>query len=73
MTLDAMGCQTAIVEKIVEKNADYVIAVKGNQPNLHEEIKDYFETAIAADFKSVSHNYYKELDMGHGRVESREC
>lgn len=73
VTLDAMGCQTAIVEKIVEKNADYVIAVKGNQPNLHEEIKDYFETAIAADFKSVSHNYYKELDMGHGRVESREC
>lgn len=73
VTLDAMGCQTAIVEKIVEKQADYVIAVKGNQGNLHEELKDYFETAIAADFKSVSHNYYKELDMGHGRIESREC
>jgi predicted transposase YbfD/YdcC len=73
VTLDAMGCQTEIVAKIVEKKADYVIAVKGNQATMHEEISDYFQIAQGADFKSISHDYHKELDMGHGRVESREC
>src|SRR5271168_3448914 len=42
VTIDAMGCQTEIAEKIVEKKADYVLAVKANQPTLHEGIIDFF-------------------------------
>ena len=49
ITIDAMGCQTDIAEKINEKQADYVLAVKDNQTFLHEAITDYFEVAIAAN------------------------
>jgi len=49
ITIDAMGCQTDIAEKIIEKQADYVLAVKDNQKFLHEAITDYFEVAIAAN------------------------
>lgn len=49
ITIDAMGCQTGIAEKIVAKQADYVLAVKDKQPLLHEAISDYFEVAIAAN------------------------
>ena len=49
ITIDAMGCQIDIAEKIIEKQADYVLAVKDNQKFLHEAITDYFEVAIAAN------------------------
>jgi predicted transposase YbfD/YdcC len=73
VTIDAMGCQTAIAEKIIQKKADYVLALKGNQGNLHEEVSDFFEIALAEDFKQVKHDYYEEFDAGHGRVEHRQC
>ena len=50
VTIDAMGCQTEIAEKIVEKKADYVLAVKGNQPTLHEGIIDFFLDQMEDDF-----------------------
>jgi len=74
ITIDAMGCQTAITEKIIEKQADYALAVKGNQKHLHEAIVDYFKNA------GVENN--SELDLlqchearntGHGRIETRRC
>jgi hypothetical protein len=43
ITIDAMGCQTAIAEKIRKKKADYVLAVKENQPTLYANIRDYFD------------------------------
>jgi predicted transposase YbfD/YdcC len=49
ITIDAMGCQTDIAEKIIEKQAGYVLAVKNNQKFLHEAIIDYFDVAIAAN------------------------
>ena len=73
VTIDAMGCQTAIAEKIIKKKADYVLALKGNQGNLHSEVMDYFETALTEDFKQVQHDYFEEYDAGHGRVEYRQC
>jgi len=42
VTIDAMGCQTNIAEKIIEREADYILAVKDNQKNLHKEIQDMF-------------------------------
>ncbi len=73
VTIDAMGCQTAIAEKIIQKKADYILALKGNQGNLHVEVTDFFGAAIAADFKHIQHDYYEEHDSGHGRIEYRQC
>ena len=53
MTIDAMGCQTEIAEKIVEKQADYVLAVKGNQPTLHDGIVEFFLDHMEDDFARV--------------------
>jgi len=66
VTIDAMGCQRSIAEKIVEKEADYILAVKENQGCLLEEIEDSFRM-LAADAVS------EEIDCGHGRVERRRC
>ncbi|HZL49556.1 MAG TPA: ISAs1 family transposase [Terracidiphilus sp.] len=66
VTIDAMGCQRAIAEKIVAKKADYILAVKENQGHLLEEIKDSFQM-LTADAVS------EEIDCGYGRVEQRRC
>lgn len=66
VTIDAMGCQKTIAEKIVDKKADYILAVKDNQGHLLEEVKDSFRM-LAADAVA------EEIDCGHGRVERRRC
>jgi predicted transposase YbfD/YdcC len=66
VTIDAMGCQRSIAEKIVARNADYILAVKENQGHLLEEIKDSFQM-LAADAVA------EQIDCGHGRVEQRRC
>jgi predicted transposase YbfD/YdcC len=71
VTLDAMGCQTEIAEKIIEKGADYVLAVKGNQGQLHEAVVDFFDTAQRAHFQGVPFDYHEETESGHGRIEVR--
>lgn len=72
VTIDAMGCQTKIAQKIVERKADYVLALKGNQPNLLENIAGFFETELTNDFRDASHQYTRTVDKGHGRLEVRE-
>jgi predicted transposase YbfD/YdcC len=71
VTLDAMGCQREIAEKIREQGADYVLAVKKNQKELHQAIEDYFETAQQAGYRAVPLERLEEVDSGHGRVEVR--
>ena len=66
VTIDAMGCQRAIAEKIVAQKADYILAVKENQGHLLEEIKDSFQM-LTADAVA------EQIDCGHGRVEQRRC
>lgn len=73
VTIDAMGCQRGIAEQIVAQGGDYVLAVKANQPGLHEGMMDFFETALANDLRGVAHSYYEQTDSGHGRVEVRRC
>jgi len=73
VTIDAMGCQTAIAQKIIIKKADYVLALKGNQGSMYNETKDYFEASLINDFNNVPHDYFEEHDAGHGRVETRQC
>ena len=73
VTIDAIGCQTAIAKQIVDQGADYLLAVKDNQPTLHEAIRDYFRTALAGEFAGVPMTYHEEVDAGHGRCEVRRC
>ena len=73
MTIDAMGCQREIAERIVEAGADYVLAVKDNQGQLHEDIRDLFGGAEAFDFEGVPHDYARSVNQGHGLLETREC
>lgn len=65
VTIDAMGTQTKIAEKIVAKKADYCLALKGNQSNIHDDVRLYFETETVR-------NVTKTLEKGHGRIERRE-
>lgn len=71
VTIDAMGCQKEIAKKIISKEADYVLAVKDNQKNLHEDIQAFFQTAKAYDFHGVNYDYFEEINKGHGRIETR--
>jgi len=73
VTIDAIGCQTEIATQVVAQKGDYVLAVKDNQPRLHEAIAGFLETAQAHDFANVQHSYYESTDTGHGRVEVRRC
>jgi|SRR6185369_5747792 len=71
VTIDAMGCQTEIAAKIIEKEADYVLAVKGNQGNLHEDVVQYFDWALADQFKQTTYTAEETIEGNHGRVEVR--
>jgi len=71
VTIDAMGCQTAIAEAIVAREADYVLAVKDNQPALHRGIEDFFATQMEDDFAKVAVGRHETKEKGHGRVEHR--
>ena len=76
VTIDAMGTQTAIAEKIRDKGADYILAVKGNQPTLEEDIALYAKTDVmTADTKEMQaeNRYAVTTDKNHGRIEKREC
>lgn len=66
ITIDAMGCQKAIAEKIVEKGADYILAVKDNQEFLHDDLKEAFGSS-----KEIEQD--TQLNTGHGRIEKRTC
>ena len=56
---------------IRDKEADYVLAVKDNQPNLAESIRDFFATGQASHWANVRHDYYETVEKGHGRMEVR--
>lgn len=73
VTIDAMGCQTEIVKEIVKKGADYVISLKGNQGNLHYDIKEYLDWAERIGFKEIKYEYCETLEKDHGRIETRRC
>ncbi len=70
ITIDAMGCQTAIAEKIIKQGADYVLALKGNQGNLSEEVEQLFNYDGNSGLKEQT---IEEVNSGHGRVETRRC
>jgi predicted transposase YbfD/YdcC len=73
VTIDAMGCQKKIAQTIRDSKADYLLAVKANQEHLHQDIQDWFAYADQVAFKDITHDYFKCVNKGHGRIEIREC
>jgi predicted transposase YbfD/YdcC len=73
VTIDAMGCQRDIASDIVERGADYVLALKGNQGGLFEDVQWLFQQAQASGFEDVAHSFAQSIDKGHGRIEIRRC
>jgi predicted transposase YbfD/YdcC len=67
VTIDAMGCQKAIAETIIEKGADYVLGLKGNQGNLHADVALFFQDCLA----SAPFDFHETVDGDHGRIETR--
>jgi len=76
VTIDAMGTQTEIAQKIIEKGGDYILALKGNHPSMQEDIRFYFEQEILPQPKQTlkaKEQYANTLEKGHGRIEGRAC
>lgn len=73
ITLDAMGTQTAIINHIQAKKADYVVALKANHPTLYTQVKNWFEQAQAHQFDGIQFSYDYRLEKGHHRLEKRWC
>jgi predicted transposase YbfD/YdcC len=71
VTIDAMGCQTEIAGKIVANGGDYVLAVKENQPALHDALRRNLDEMILDEFAGVRHGFVQTVDGDHGRVETR--
>lgn len=73
VTVDAMGCQTAVAAQVIKQEADYVLSLKGNQGLLHEEVAEYFAWAERTNFKDLEYDYCATLEKDHGRIEGRRC
>ena len=73
VTIDAMGCQKEIALTITDRGADYVLALKENQPQLHEDVREIFDHARRTGFADLDHDFCETVNKGHGRIETRRC
>ena len=71
VTIDAMGCQRNIAQKIIDKKADYILALKGNQTTLHSDVKLFAEEQKANGFSDTTVSRHETVDGEHGRIETR--
>ena len=72
ITIDAMGTQTEIVHRILESNADYILALKANHPTLYQEVEQWFKTTQGANFEGIEYSHDVRVESGHHRREKRE-
>jgi len=73
VTIDAMGCQTEIAAQIREQKGHYVLALKGNQSSLKDDMQALFDVEAERDFSGVKHHVFESSNSGHGRLEERTC
>jgi len=73
VTIDAMGTQSEIAEQIRTRGADYVLAVKDNQPRLAQSIQDFWRSFRAHPSAWTEHSFVETVDKDHGRIETRRC
>jgi len=72
LTIDAIGCQKQVAQKVVEKGGNYVLSVKDNQPTLHAKVKSLMDEAVLeSNAKAQTCGYFEEAGEGHGRIETR--
>jgi predicted transposase YbfD/YdcC len=71
VTVDAMGCQKAIAQKVIDRGGDYILTVKENQPHLLEDIREALMRACESNFAGLEHDTYEARERGHGRDEYR--
>jgi len=72
VTIDAMGCQRDIAQKIVDRGGHYVLALKGNQSTLQEDTQTFMDDLVAR--RAARHcDYYETVEKSHGRIETRKC
>jgi predicted transposase YbfD/YdcC len=69
VTIDAMGAQKEIAKLIIDQGADYILSLKGNQGNLHEDVRQLFDWATKTHFQDIPHEAYQTWSRGHGRSE----
>ncbi len=67
-----MGCQRDIAAKIIAKKADYILALKGNQGSLHEDVETFANEQKTRDFVDSQISTHQTVDADHGRVETRK-
>lgn len=72
ITIDAMGTQTDIAKRIVDKEADYVLSLKANHPTLSAQVKQWFETAQNQGFEGIEHSHDRRVEAAHHRQEIRQ-
>lgn len=73
VTIDAIGCQKEIAATITDKEADYVLALKRNQPQLYDDVTETFGHAKRSGFSDLDHHFCETVEKSHGRVEKRRC
>jgi predicted transposase YbfD/YdcC len=73
VTIDAMGCQKKIAQKIRDEKADYVLCLKDNQAKFLQDVQDWFAYADQVHFQNMRHDYHETVNKGHGRIEIRRC
>jgi predicted transposase YbfD/YdcC len=71
VTIDAMGCQREIARKILDKKADYILALKGNQGSLREDVELFVSEQRGNGFKDTEISRHETVDADHGRIETR--
>jgi len=71
VTIDAMGTQKDIAQQIIDGGGDYVLSLKGNQGNLHEDVEQLFTWLRQTEFRDTPHEFHQTIDGGHGRIEIR--
>jgi predicted transposase YbfD/YdcC len=73
VTIDAMGTQKEIASQIIEAKADYILALKSNQGQLHQDVVEWFDWAEAQAYRDMKMDFYQQSNKGHGRIETRRC
>lgn len=73
VTLDAMGCQKNIAQAIVDKEAHYVLGLKGNQGTLSQRVKDFFDQTQWGNYEGFANWGVRSQESGHGRIDTRRC
>lgn len=71
ITIDAMGTQKLIAEKIIKGDSDYILSLKDNHPTLHQQVKNWFETSLSIGFEGLNVSISKRIEKGHHRIEKR--